>query len=560
MKKGNALVAGTVLWLAFNAVAINIAAAVPPAMDSLMTVWSDETQPSDERFSAFDKLYRQFYQQYPDSLLPQLEKLRAEAQASNRPLILFEAFNRKGNLLNYQGKNEEALLAYDQAGAVAASLGDSLRMGSTMANRGNVYAALSDYLKATQQYTAALRLYESAGYVRGQRNVRMALANVFVLIDNYELGKTYYEDVFVEMGDDGSDRFSGILQMNMGWCEYKLGNMNRAEQLYLKALELLAKADARFHLASCYDNLAVLCSDLGRVAEAKKLIEQGLAMHKELGATLEVLKDQLKLAEIQMITDTEGALRSAGAIQVKLLELGGNETKRDLYELLYRGNKKLGRVDVALDMHERYLVFSDSVQELKNHHLVLRTAYEKEMEHELFALEMKGHQEKGEMRIEQLQTLLWLILVFMSVVAALVAYIFQNQKKHRLRREQLLAQIEELRTSRGGQILVDSKGFELVRERIEASLKRTLNETDWNVLHILLKDPTSTNAQIAENACLSVDGIGSSLRRMYVYFSVQETKYKKIALLHKAMNLSVFREADELMARGGEQRKSSQSS
>ena len=160
------------------------------------------------------------------------------------------------------------------------------------------------------------------------------------------------------------------------------------------------------------------------------------------------------------------------------------------------------------------------------------------MEHELFALEMKGRQEKGEMHIQQLQTLLWLILAFTSVVAALVAYIFQNQKKHRLRREQLLAQIEELRTSRGGQVLVDSKGFELDRERIEASLKRALNETDWNVLNILLKDPTSTNTQIAENACLSVDGIGSSLRRMYIYFSVQETKYKKIALLHEAMNLS----------------------
>lgn len=120
MKGGNGLAAGTVLWLAFTAVAISIKAAVPPAMDSLMTVWSDETQPSDERFLAFDKLYRQFYQQYPDFLLPQLEKLRAEAQALNRPLILFEAFNRKGNLLNYQGKNADALLAYDQAREVAA--------------------------------------------------------------------------------------------------------------------------------------------------------------------------------------------------------------------------------------------------------------------------------------------------------------------------------------------------------------------------------------------------------------------------------------------------------
>jgi len=47
-----------------------------------------------------------------------------------------------------------------------------------------------------------------------------------------------------------------------------------------------------------------------------------------------------------------------------------------------------------------------------------------------------------------------------------------------------------------------------------------------------------TNRGIAEKANLSVDGIGSSLRRMYGYFEVKETKYKKMALLHSAMQIS----------------------
>ena len=232
------------------------------------------------------------------------------------------------------------------------------------------------------------------------------------------------------------------------------------------------------------------------------------------------------------------SLASAAAIQDQLLTLGGNETKRDLYKLLYTVHKKLGRLEVALDMHERYLAHSDSVQELKNHHLVLRTAYEKEMEHELVALEMKGRQEKSELRIQKLQTTLWLIVAFLTVVSLLISYMVRNQKKHRMRREELLVQIGELRASKEGRLLLDSKELELDRDRLEAQLERTLNETDWKVLNILLRDPTITNVQIAENACLSVDGIGSSLRRMYVYFSIQETKYKKIALLHKAMKLS----------------------
>jgi ATP/maltotriose-dependent transcriptional regulator MalT len=76
------------------------------------------------------------------------------------------------------------------------------------------------------------------------------------------------------------------------------------------------------------------------------------------------------------------------------------------------------------------------------------------------------------------------------------------------------------------------------RELIEQTINRRLNETDWKVLHILLEDATYSNREIAEKVSMSIDGIGSSLKRMYLYFDVKETKYRKIALLHTVMNIS----------------------
>ena len=46
------------------------------------------------------------------------------------------------------------------------------------------------------------------------------------------------------------------------------------------------------------------------------------------------------------------------------------------------------------------------------------------------------------------------------------------------------------------------------------------------------------NKEISEKALLSVDGVGSSLRRMYDYFEIRETKYKKIVLLNKVIKIS----------------------
>ena len=65
-----------------------------------------------------------------------------------------------------------------------------------------------------------------------------------------------------------------------------------------------------------------------------------------------------------------------------------------------------------------------------------------------------------------------------------------------------------------------------------------MNETDWSILQILLDNPTVMNKEISEKTMLSVDGFGSSLRRMYDYFEICDTKYKKIALLNKVIKIS----------------------
>jgi len=58
------------------------------------------------------------------------------------------------------------------------------------------------------------------------------------------------------------------------------------------------------------------------------------------------------------------------------------------------------------------------------------------------------------------------------------------------------------------------------------------------VLTILLEDPTISNKEIADKASMSIDGISSSLRRMYEYFEIKESKYKKISLLLEAVKSS----------------------
>ena len=111
-----------------------------------------------------------------------------------------------------------------------------------------------------------------------------------------------------------------------------------------------------------------------------------------------------------------------------------------------------------------------------------------------------------------------------------------RNKKNAQQRNRLLEEIKVLKNQNLTVVSYDK--FELNKEKIDRYINRVLNETDWSILQILLDNPIVMNKEISEKAMLSVDGVGSSLRRMYDYFEIRDTKYKKIALLNKVIKIS----------------------
>ena len=104
--------------------------------------------------------------------------------------------------------------------------------------------------------------------------------------------------------------------------------------------------------------------------------------------------------------------------------------------------------------------------------------------------------------------------------------------------ENLLIEIDALKRKEKLNLIIESKNYSLNKNKIESFINKKLNKTDWEVLNILLENPEITNKAISDLAFLSIDGIGSSLRRMYVYFDITETNYKKVVLIKKAIEIS----------------------
>ena len=507
-------------------------------LDSLLQRWRSDSLELEDRLGSLHKGYVHFHQEFPEVFLVELDTLLSLSRKADQPVLAYEAHLRRGGLLNYRGQNEEALDAYDKAERVALLLGDSLRLGSVEKNRGIAHASRKEYIEALEHFSSAATCYRAVGDSARTREVGMALGSVFALLGDHVLAKAHYEQIANELPKiQDHDRLRGLLDLNLGWSEYELGEFELAIELSLKALERLRKYNSGFHIGGGLTNLARIHLDMGQLELAMAYVDSGITQCETIGALEDLLACELMKADIERQMDKPAkALQLLGRIQNEVQELGDFELLEELHGIRYAAFKALNNAEQALFEHEKLQLYHDSVQTQTNSFAIARAAYEKDKEHQVRMVEMNAQLHRDRQSLSQLRTVLGLIVGFGAVLVLLVMFILRMRATQEKKRHQLLDEIQFLKSSEHNMAIPTFES--LNRDRIENSLGRSLNETDWNVLNLLLDDPTITNAKLAERACLSVDGIGSSLRRMYGYFDITETKYKKIALLHSAITSS----------------------
>lgn len=103
-------------------------------------------------------------------------------------------------------------------------------------------------------------------------------------------------------------------------------------------------------------------------------------------------------------------------------------------------------------------------------------------------------------------------------------------------KEKLATQSVSVTTSNNNNF---EEGIQLDKVKLEKAINSKIGESSWMILNLIFKNPTSSNKEIAKEVSLSLEGVSSSLRRMYVAFGVKSASNKKIALIQKAVHISI---------------------
>lgn len=506
--------------------------------DSLQRIWKNEKEIDSVRFNALDVYYEKNNQVQPDSALVSLEYHYELAKRKNATYQLYTASKRKGNIHRLKGNYDTAMHAYEEAEDLAIQLKDENLQAAIKGNKGNVFVYRQDYTKATQHFSEALKIYQTAKDKRGESHMLTSLGSVYSIIDNYDLALEYYQKALSILNERGfEDRRTAIIYINIGWANLEKELYEDAKEYYEKGLKILQVKNEKFFIANCYSSLATIYNKLGNLEQANIYAQKNLALNNELGIESGIISAKITIAQITFKTDINEATKKGEAILANLPENSSKELKRYIYELLYKCYKAQNKPSLSLEMHEQYMIYNDSIQVEKNNFAVAREAVKNEFEAKLNQTKLENEKAQAILKLKQLKRTYAIIFICFVLVASILYYTRRTIVSNRKKREALLAEVERLKKL-GESLKLPSNKFELNREKIHSFLDRKLNETDWNVLNILLENPVISNKDIAEKAFMSVDGIGSSLRRMYEYFEIKDSKYKKISLLMEAIKLS----------------------
>ena len=501
-------------------------------IDSLRDVWANKGLNDTTRIKALEEYQVLTQRVLPDSALKALDVYLNLTKQNGLFRKEAGAYVNKANIFRDKGNFDNALRLYNKAIETSKGIDDKVFTGIITANKGNVYLEELMYFEAFQAYTAALKIFESENHNEFAAAMHNSIGNVYLQIENYELAESYLktaQNLYQQL--DQAIHNQAIIIMNLALIDFETEDYISSDSLFSQALDSLELKEDIILRAGCYAYLAKTSLALQNYRQASSFAEENLSLCEEIGnASL--------LLEAKVISLLSLAEKNAGAVVnefVAMLENQPNELSNDLKEdvfgfLLeyYKGNSQW---EDALRMNEKLVETQKKTQQEKNSLALIRGTIK-------YEIDLENEKSNSKLVLKNLRaSFLAYSLLGVAVFIFIIVILYQKHINIE-KRTSLLNEIDKLRASKSGAQLVNPADYKLSRSKIEKAIERRLNDTDWKVLQTIQSNPVISNAKIAESVYLSIDGIGSSLRRMYEYFGIQDSKYKKISLVMKSIEYS----------------------
>ena len=508
--------------------------------DSLKNIWVNTTISDSLRFKAIKDYYYKNTYAKPDAVITLTKYHYQLGKEKGSVKQMADALNERSYAYYIKGDLNASIEALKQSISLFEKINDTKNLVVIQSNLGSIYKEQKDYLKAFNSFNTSLKIIRELKLKTSEARILAEIGDIYSILDELDLAMEYFDEsltICVARKISKQNQIGSIF-LKKAEIYYKKKQYNLAKEYSNKAINEFKETSNKFDLSECYILLAKVNKKLSKKTQALEYTNKALAINYEIDNNSKIIEAQILKSYLLLDTKPNLAKNLAKESLQLIKPETSNQIKADLYKLLYECYKKSNQTNRALSMIEKHTIFRDSFQLEKNKILIIKETIKSQYEQKL--QQNKSINEKENAIVKLTYTYrIYFVLSLTILLIILFAYVFRmKNKKTRVELDSLLAEIDTLKRKEKLNLLVDASNFELSKEKIQKSINRKLNKTDWSVLNVLLQNPEASNKEIAEKVFLSIDGIGSSLRRMYQFFDLKETKYKKVLLIKKAIEIS----------------------
>lgn len=507
--------------------------------DSLLSIWNDKTIADTTRLRAlYNACSNDFIYQEPDSVFFLAKEAYAMAERKNLPKESSIALLKMGiankNTTNYNEATRLFRLSLD----ISERINDDEGYIKSKNLIGNVYLAKSDYAKAASYYIEALKKAEKIQDLASIATLSNNIGLVYFDLLDYERALDYLNKSLDVKTKIGKPETSATTLINIGTIYRNKKDYKNALYYYERGLEGLKKLNQKNGLAVCYSNLGVVYLALNQTEKALDYFDQSMKIHRSADNKKGIANCLIHFGRVYQTSNPDTTITLASQALSIAKKTENTAEIRDAAQLLHRAYETQGKYKQALAMYKLYRETDDKILSIESQKAVLTNEYKYREEKRLLEEEVKLHT----LELKAQRNRYILIGSILLIFFALGYYIKRRYDQILEKRKDLLHKIEILKEKLATQTISSTqkrKELSLDKEKIEKAIDNKIGESSWMILSLIFENPSLSNKEIAEKVSLSVEGVSSSLRRMYAAFDIKSSGNKKITLLMKAVNISV---------------------
>ncbi|MFT6334489.1 MAG: class 3 adenylate cyclase/tetratricopeptide (TPR) repeat protein [Halioglobus sp.] len=256
-------------------------------LDSLYTIWEDETQTDSIRVSAYkDYIQVGFLSSKPDSAFILAEALIVFGQEKQTLKAKAIGYHIQGLSFAYQSNYPQALAYYQRSLKIKEEIGDKKGIASLLIGIGNTYFNQGNYPQALDYYKRGLKINEELGNKHGISQSLQAIGNIYNTQSNYPKALDNYQrslEIQEELG--GKQGISQSL-LTIGLVYRAQGNYPRALAYYLRSLKIKEEIGDKRGIAYLLTSIGNIYTEQDNADKGLDYYQRSLKIQEELGDKL----------------------------------------------------------------------------------------------------------------------------------------------------------------------------------------------------------------------------------------------------------------------------------